>query len=236
MLRIAICDDEKQQQQIVEQHLTNGEISEGYEIHKFDSGEDLISSYEREERFSIILLDMKMNKLDGIQTAEIIRKYDNSCIIIIITSILEYAIKGYSIDAYDFILKPIDPYKFEKILRSAVKKLHSENNKTYNIQTRDKISFLRLSDIVYIESNRKKVTIHCVDCVYSNNENISMAENKLSADGFVRIGRYYLVNMLHIKEIAVKSILLSSGESLNYSKKHQKYIKKRYMDFMMEDM
>jgi len=236
MLKIAICEDDKEQQQILESLITSEQLSEPYELEKFDSGEDLVSVYEAGQRFSIILLDMKMKELDGIQTAEIIRKYDENCIIIIITSIIEYAVNGYSIEAYDFILKPVDEKKFSKVFKSAVKIIQEEKNKNYVIQMRDKITALRLPDIVYFESDKRKVIIHCKKGKYSDNANISNAEKKLSADGFVRISRYYLVNMQHIEKIAANSIMMSTGDLLKYSKNYQKEIKIRYMNFVMGDI
>ena len=236
MLRIAICEDDRKQQQLLENYITNLKLRESYELEKFDSGEDLVRAYEDGERYSIILLDMQLKELDGIQTAEIIRKYDKRTIMITITSIIEYAVDGYSVDAYDFILKPVDESKFTKILKSAVRKIQTEKNKTYVIQTREKTIVLKLSDIVYIESDRKKINVHCEKAQYSNNEKIGVVEKKLTQAVFIRISRYYLVNIEHIKEIGTNEIFLSTGKSLNYSKNHQEEIKIKYMNFMMGDI
>ena len=236
MLKIAICEDDKQQQQIIERLTIQSEKAQSAEIVKFDSGEDLVKAYNQEQRFSIILLDMQMKELNGIQTAEMIRKSDKNVIIIIITSILEYAVEGYSINAFEFILKPIEELKFSKIIDKAIIKLNEDENKNYIIQTREKTLVLRLSDIVYVESNKKKVTIHGVEEVYVNNENITEVEKKLSDEGFVRISRFYLVNMQYIKEIRVDGIKLTTGINLNYSEKLSNQIKERYMNFMMGDM
>ena len=235
ILRIAICEDDRKQQQLLENYITNLKLEESYELEKFDSGEDLVRVYENGHKFSIILLDMQLAELDGIQTAEIIRKYDKDSIIIIITSIIEYAADGYSVNAYDFILKPVEENKFVKVFRSAIKKIQTENNRTYVIQTRDMTIVLKLSNIVYIESARKKINVHCEKEQYFSNEKISIVEKKLSKFVFVRISRYYLVNMAHIKKIGTNDILLSTGEVLNYSKSHQKEIKIRYMNFMIGD-
>jgi len=234
-LRIAICEDDRKQQQLLENYITALKLGEPYEVEKFDSGEDLVRIYESGQKFSIILLDMQLEELDGIQTAEIIRKYDKDSIIIIITSIIEYAVDGYGVNAYDFILKPVEENKFVKVFRSAIKKIQTENNRTYVIQIRDMTIVLKLSNIVYIESARKKINVYCENEQYFSNEKISTVEKNLSQFGFVRISRYYLVNMAHIKKIGTNDILLSTEEVLNYSKSHQKEIKIRYMNFMMGD-
>ncbi|WP_341876818.1 LytTR family DNA-binding domain-containing protein [Defluviitalea saccharophila] len=236
MLTIAICEDEIFQQQQLEKMIFNMGLKESINLHKFESGEELIQAYEGGERYSIIFLDMRMNELDGIQTAEIIRKWDKTCLIIIITSIMEYAIKGYSIHAYDFILKPVDKEKFSKVFRKAIKEIQVIMNKTYTIQTRDKTIVLRLANIIYIESDKKRVIIHTTEKSYVGNENITKTESILMHDGFIRISRYYLVNINHIKEIGVKTLMLTSGVELNYSDKYRDIIKKEYMKYMMGDM
>lgn len=236
MLEIAICEDDIIQQQRLEVLLFEIGLKESVNLRKFDSGERLIKSYEAGDRYSIILLDMQLNELDGIQTAGIIRKYDKNCLIIIITSIMEYAVEGYSIDAYDFMLKPVDKVKFSRVINNAVKEIQVRMNKTYLIESRDKTKAIKLSEIQFIESNRNRVIIHTNKETYTNNESICSVEKKLGKDGFVRIGRYYIVNVYHVKEIDVKKLILITGEELNYSEKYRDNIKKEYLKFMMGDM
>lgn len=231
MLKFAICEDDIKQCQIIENLINNAKLKGSYKVEKFNSGEALVEAYYKQERYSIIFLDMQMGELDGIQTAKIIRKYDKSCLIIIITSIIEYAMDGYSINAYDFILKPVDEAKFFLTLEKAIKKLNK--NKVYILQLKEKMAILKLSDIMYIESNKKKIYIHCEKKIYTNNENITVAEKKLAEEGFIRISRFYLVNMQYIKEIRVKEIILTTGVSLIYSESIRKEIKEKYMDFVI---
>jgi DNA-binding LytR/AlgR family response regulator len=236
MIRIAICEDNKEQQTHLENLIISQDINDSVDIHKFDSGEDLIDRIDEGQSFAMILLDMKMKALDGIQTAKAIRERNEKSIIIIVTSILEYAVEGYSVDAFEFILKPVDQDKFRKIFRKAIKKIQTDKNKAYVVETRDKLSVVKLNQIVYFESDKKKVTVHCKETIYSSNESISSVETKLSDQGFLRISRYYLVNMQHIEAFNVKEILLSNGEPLIYSKKNVDESKRKYMEYIMEDM
>ncbi|PKM54605.1 MAG: hypothetical protein CVV00_07455 [Firmicutes bacterium HGW-Firmicutes-5] len=233
MLTFAICEDDLLQQEEMINLIRKMGFDESLDIKTYRSGEDLIHAYEEELRFSVLLLDMKMNELDGIQTANVIRKSDKNGIIIIVTSIIEYAIEGYSIDAYDFILKPIDEEKFYKVVGKAVREVHRRTNKVYKIQTREKTKVIRLSDITYFESNKKKVLVHTKEETYENIESISAVENCLNKDGFVRISRYYLVNVNHIMEIGNTHLTLSSKEELKYSSKYKEILKSEYMKLMM---
>jgi len=236
MLEIAICEDDIIQQERLEILLSEIGLQESINLRKFDSGEKLIKSYESDDRYGIILLDMQLDLLDGIQTAEIIRGYDKNCLIIIITSVMEYAALGYSIDAYDFIMKPVDKEKFGRVINKAVKELQARMNKTYLIQTRDKTKVIKLSEIQFIESNRNRVIIHTNKEKYTNNESISSVVDKLRKDGFVRISRYYIANIYYVKEIGVKTLILVTGEELKYSEKYRDNIKKEYLKFMMGDI
>jgi DNA-binding LytR/AlgR family response regulator len=236
MLEIAICEDDIMQQEKLEMLLFEIGLKESINLRKFDSGERLIKSYELGDRYGIILLDIQLDQLDGIQTAEIIRGYDKSCLIIIITSVMEYAVEGYSIDAYDFIMKPVDKVKFARVINKAVKELQVRMNKTYLIQTRDKTKALKLSEIQFIESNRNRVIIHTNKETYTNNESISSVVDKLGKDGFVRISRYYIANIYYVKEIGAKTLILNTGEELKYSEIYRDNIKKEYLKFMMGDM
>ncbi|HAE61834.1 MAG TPA: hypothetical protein DCG38_05835 [Eubacteriaceae bacterium] len=233
MIRIAICEDDSKQQNEIEGYIVNMESKEPIEINKFDSGEELVKAYEAGEKFAIILLDMQLIDIDGIQTAKTIKRLGDKSIIIIITSILEYAVEGYSIDAFDFILKPIDKEKFKNILIKAIDEIQSRKSGIYVIDTRDSILAIKLATILYIESNKRKVILHLDGKTYVNNESISDTEERLKNDGFIRISRYYLVNVSHIEQVGVNTLILTSGEELTYSVNYRDTIKKAYFDFAM---
>lgn len=236
MLNIAICEDDLNQQQTIKELLTEIGYDESFNIYIFGSGEELIQSYEDGNRYSIILLDMQMNNLNGIQTAKVIKQYDSDGLFIIITSIIEYAVDGYSIGAYDFILKPIDKDKFHSVINSAVREWQNNMSRVYIIKSRDRLTSIRLSEISYIESYKNKVIIHTNDETYIDNISITNMEKKLANDGFSRISRYYIVNISHVKEIGVNTVILSNGKELIFSEKYRDGIKKEYLNYMMGDL
>lgn len=78
----------------------------------FLNGRELVHQYERGRKFDIIILDMLMKPLNGIETARLIRKYDSEVPILIVTGTVEYAMDGYQVNAYRYILKPVDKAYF----------------------------------------------------------------------------------------------------------------------------
>ncbi len=233
-MNIAICEDEIEQQIVMEKLLKNVKLKEELHIFKFSSGENLTEAYKKYMRFSIIILDMKMSGMDGIKTAQKVREYDANCIIIIITSILEYAIEGYGVNAFDFLLKPVKEDKFYSILSRALEQLDNKNSRLYVIEYRDRKIVLKLSDILYIESRGRKINIICSDNTFTKNNSISIEEQELYNKGFIRISRYYLVNLQHIKEIHIESILLNNQCQLNISPKLREIVFDRFTEYMME--
>ncbi len=108
MIKIAVCEDEKETQLLIEDYLENilEDINIEYEIQKYLSGEDLLESNLKD--IDILLLDIKMEKLNGMDTARKIREVDNEMEIIFITSLIDYVQEGYEVRAYRYLLKPIE--------------------------------------------------------------------------------------------------------------------------------
>ncbi|MGL5353113.1 MAG: LytR/AlgR family response regulator transcription factor, partial [Clostridium sp.] len=107
MYNIAICEDEKLQANKLIDMLNKYEKNENtkFNIDYFESGELLIS--EGYEKYHIILMDVQMNELSGIETAKLIRETNKNVKIIFITSMEKYWAEGYKVSAYRYLLKPI---------------------------------------------------------------------------------------------------------------------------------
>lgn len=232
MLSVAICEDDLVQQEILKALLDEMGYTKSLEIQTFSSGEELIQSYKEGNRYSIIFLDVKMKGLNGIQTAKLIKAFDRDCLFIIITSIIEYALEGYSISAYDFILKPIEKEKFQSVVNRAVREWQSNMAKVYIINSRNKLTSIKLSQIRYIESNKNRVLLHTCDGTFIDHTSMKNLEPQMADEGFVRISRYYIVNLSHIKEISANAVILINGKELAYSGKYRDMIKKEYLNHL----
>ncbi|HBN6114160.1 TPA: response regulator, partial [Clostridioides difficile] len=121
MIKIAVCEDEKETQLLIEDYLENilEDINIEYEIQKYLSGEDLLESNLKD--IDILLLDIKMEKLNGMDTARKIREVDNEMEIIFITSLIDYVQEGYEVRAYRYLLKPIELEDLKKHVLTCIK-------------------------------------------------------------------------------------------------------------------
>jgi len=210
--KIAICDDEQNQIEYLTSLVTSWSAHAGHscEIRTFASAEAFLFEYEEDKAYDILLLDVEMKNMNGIELAKRIRKDNNRAEIIFITSHFEFVGEGYEVDALHYLIKPISAEKLTQVLTKAAEKLSVEPPSVV-ISSDGEIVKLYESDILYAESYLHYVTIHTKDKEYKIKENISVFESKLS-DDFYRIHRSYLVSLKHITRISRTSVNVGNTE------------------------
>lgn len=219
MLRIAICDD-------MPDFLANTKIiieqwnnkPDDMAISLFTDGDTLIESHAAVP-FDIILLDIVMPLLNGIETAVEIRRTDRSVRIIFLSSSAEFALESYSVKATNYLLKPIDSNQLWNCLDEIYANILNYA-KCITIKSATAIHRVELRNIEYLEAQGKQVHFSL-----TNNTNIRaidpfyVYENKLLLeDGFFKCHRSYLVNMNKIETYTLKEIKMRSGNRLPISR------------------
>lgn len=126
--RIAICDDEQNQIEYITSIVASWSAHEGHgcEIRTFASAEAFLFEYEEDKAYDILLLDVEMKNINGIELAKRIRKDNNRAEIIFITSHFEFVGEGYEVDALHYLIKPISLEKLTQVLTKATEKLSVE--------------------------------------------------------------------------------------------------------------
>lgn len=210
--RIAICDDEQNQIEYITSIVTSWSNHKGHscEIRTFASAEAFLFEYEEDKAYDILLLDVEMKSMNGIELAKRIRKDNNRAEIIFITSHFEFVGEGYEVDALHYLIKPISVEKLTQVLTKAAEKLSVEPPSVV-ISCEGETVKLYESDILYVESFLHYIVIHTKDNEYKIKENISVFENKVS-DVFYRIHRSYLVSLKHITRISRTSVNIGNTE------------------------
>lgn len=210
--RIAICDDEQNQIEYITSIVASWSAHEGHgcEIRTFASAEAFLFEYEEAKAYDILLLDVEMKNMNGIELAKRIRKDNNRAEIIFITSHFEFVGEGYEVDALHYLIKPISVEKLTQVLTKAAEKLSVEPPSVV-ISCEGETVKLYESDILYVESFLHYIVIHTKDNEYKIKENISVFENKVS-DVFYRIHRSYLVSLKYITRISRTSVNIGNTE------------------------
>ena len=212
--KIAICDDEQSQIEFLTALVSAwGKANQhSCTIDSFPSAEAFMFSYEDDSSYDILLLDVEMKNISGIDLAKRLRK-DNSCAeIIFITSHFEFAGEGYEVDALHYLIKPVAKEKLDQVLTKAAEK-RSVQPTSVVIHSDGETVKLYEKDILYVESFLHYISIHTIDREYRIKESISTFEVKLSED-FFRTHRSYLVNLRQIIRISRSSVTIADKTEL----------------------
>ena len=210
--RIAICDDEQNQIEYITSIVASWSAHEGHgcEIRTFASAEAFLFEYEEDKAYDILLLDVEMKNMNGIELAKRIRKDNNRALFFFISSDFELVCEGYELDALDYLIKTFSVEKATQVLTKAAEKLSVEPPSVV-ISCEGETVKLYESDILYVESFLHYIVIHTKDNEYKIKENISVFENKVS-DVFYRIHRSYLVSLKYITRISRTSVNIGNTE------------------------
>lgn len=213
-MKIAVCDDEPEQAEFISSIAEKWGTESGHscEIKVFSSSEAFLFDYEEEKAYDILLLDVEMKGMSGVDLAKLLRRDNQRAEIIFITSHFEFFGEGYEVDALHYLVKPISEEKLLPVLFKAAGKL-SAGPPSLVVSTDSETVKLLETDIIYAESLRHYITIHTQKGDYKIKENISDFSEKVSGD-FYRVHRSYLVSLKHIVRIARNMVCMDNGEEL----------------------
>lgn len=213
-IKIAICDDEYIHRKILLKYIEKLFLNEPYEVLEFSSGEDLLSNYPGE--LDVLLLDIQMLGINGIETAKKIRIFDTNVTIIFTTAISDFMQEGYEVRAFRYLLKPINYNDFSKHLIQCKNEILNNKKKYISIKEIDggKIIIIPINSILYVEVECRITLIHTDNEVYKTREIIKNFENELKKHSFYRCHRAYLINLYKISSIDKNSVLIKGNEIL----------------------
>ena len=196
MIRIAIVEDEDSQAQILEKNLKRFEAENQTEfaIQRFRDGYQIVENYKGD--WDVILLDIEMGLMNGMEAAQQIRKRDDSVELIFVTKLAQYALQGYRVRALDYILKPIEYVPFAESLKRVLRNLSKNPRTTLAIRSKDSTEMVDASEIYWIESSGHLLSFHLKDKVLSTTVfSMKELETRLSPNGFARCNSGCLVNL-----------------------------------------
>lgn len=240
MFRIAVCDDESHFRKRIREILMDYMNEKGvmYEIDEFESGKDFVSLGIESVKYKIVFLDINMDEMDGIQTAQKIREISNDIFIVFVTAFATYTLEGYKVDAVRYILK--NNVNFSELVFECMDAINTKMNyvvkkKTFNFNEGAKN--VSLERLLYIESRLHKLEFYIMEDrlnQYSLYGVLNDMEKELEGNDFIRIHQSYLVNMKHIEKVSRYEVLLSNGVKLEIPKVRYKHVEESYVAFKGE--
>lgn len=219
-MRIAIVEDEAQQREQLHTYIQQyaGETGQSFEVVLFSNGGDLLKDYT--PQYDIILLDIEMPGLNGMEAAERLRSMDGDVVLMFVTNMAQYAINGYAVGALDFVLKPVNYYTFTVRLARAIRRARQRKNGQILLTLPDCVRRLDTQQIHYVEVQNRMLHYHTELGEFVLRGTMQSAEKELSRYHFVRCNHWYLVNLSHVAEVR-RDMVVVAGTELEISRRNR---------------
>lgn len=231
MIRIAICDDEKSMTDKLEKMVSaffrrkNKEIA----IAKFSCGEELLNY---DTPIDILFLDIQMDGIDGMETARKLRERKFRGFLIFITVLKEMVFQSFEVQAYDYLVKPIEKSHFEATMERLFASMQNVSAANLLIQKGHESRIISLEDIVFCEIIDRKIYLHLTSSeVVDFYERIEKLESRLD-DRFFRCHRSFLINLKYLKSYKNGTAYMEGGKEIPVSRLRMKEFSSVILQYM----
>ena len=233
MINIAICDDEPSMVNELEIRTKKFFAETETDISKFYDGTSLLKSCNTMD-YDIIFLDIKMNALDGMETARKLRNQNFDGYLIFVTILEDYVFDAFEVSAYDYLVKPVEDDRFLRTMNRLQKRLGSS---FLTIQKESESRLLALDEIVYCEVLNRKIYIHTTGGeTIDYYDKIESLENRMkkSSDLFFRCHRSFLINMEYLNGFGKSSAHMYGGAEVPVSRLRRKEFESAVIKYLKD--
>ncbi len=231
MIRIAIVEDDPQCADQLKEMITRyaGENLVEQETVWFRDGLDIADNYR--PVWDLIFLDIEMPHLDGMKTAEMIRDKDPAVVLIFVTNMACYAVRGYEVDAMDFLVKPVSYGSFSLKLRKAVNLIRSRESRFLLVNTEGQSLKIPTDQIQYVEVINHRLHVHTESKDYTLRGSLQEIEKQVEDLPFVRCSVSFLVNLRNVIAVNKDTVYLK-GCTLPIGRTRKKEFLERFFSYM----
>ena len=233
MIKFAICDDEPQMAQEIADQLASYmmETDTDYSVDCFPTGYALLKS---SDEFGVIFLDIQMERPDGMETARLLRQRDSRSLLIFVTVLKDRVFDVFPLEAFDYLLKPLDRGRFRRTMDRALRWLERDGAKNLVIQRGSDCQVVLLSDILYCEVLGRKVYLHKKDgVVVDYYDRLEDLEQRVDSR-FFKCHRSYLVNLDYVSGCQEGQVLLPQGKRIPVSRLRERELTQALLRHMKE--
>lgn len=222
-MKVAILEDDLKTANLIKGYLEQyfNERLKPLELAVFDNAFDLTENYSAD--YDVLFLDIELPHMSGMEAAKAIRALDTKVIIVFVTNLARYAVEGYAVNAFDFILKPVNyggfKIKLDRILRECE---HKSEEKYINVNVKTAFVRINLSSLLYVEVIRHNLVYHTADDKITAYGTMKTLSEELEPHYFVMCNSCYLVNLAFVKKADNKDVYLKNGEVLAISQSKRK--------------
>ncbi len=209
---VAIVEDDPKEAQILQSYFNHlpPEFQDTFQVRLFPTARSFLSTYQ--PIYDIVFMDINLPDLNGLEAAGYMRRLDQSAVLIFVTSMAQYAVRGYEVDALDFLLKPVSFSTFTLKLKRALSKCAISWHHELLVTVSDGVLRTSSARVKYVEVSDHALLYHTTDGVLRSYGNLKQVEAQLDPRQFVRCNRCYLVNLAFVRGIRGSSVILDDAE------------------------
>ncbi|HAH94918.1 MAG TPA: hypothetical protein DCM01_14385 [Dielma fastidiosa] len=232
MIRIAICDDDVKVLAALKDYLHCYAKEKNMQLNVilFQNGIELLKHDIK--NIDMIFLDVEMPEINGIELARQIRQVNTQVMILFVTNYIQYALQGYEVQAFRYLIKPINQAEFNQTVTKALDQIWHQQNAYLAVKTRFETIRVRIDTIYYVETEKGHVMIHTEDEIIECYSTMEKIETVLREEGFFRCHNAFLVALKAVKKVQLNDIVLNNGTVIALSKNRKKQFKQVYTDFL----
>lgn len=233
-LSVMICDDLAEERSLLRRHVQ----AYGHErdcrlrMEEAARGDELLSRW-RSNRWDLVLLDIYMPGLNGVETARRLRTVDESCEIAFITTSEVHGLVGYDLGILDYLVKPVDRETIFDMLDWCIHK-QWERLRTLKIRSEWEEMEVRLQDVCYIEIQRHTACINLREKTIYTRRGMAELEEEIDSPSFLRCHRSFLVNLAHVASIQKNDFVMDNGQRVPISAAKAQLCRQKLMEWILE--
>lgn len=231
MYHIAVVEDEMEFSEQLQAFLKQYQEEHGlqFKVTVFHDGAEIMEAYQ--SVYDVIMLDIEMPEMNGMDTAKLIREKDQDVVLMFITNMASYAIQGYEVGALDFVMKPVNYYTFSMKLARVLKRVRKKEEKEILLTLPGGVKKLRLYQIYYIEVQNRMLHYHTDEGEFVVRGSLQSVEEMFSPYSFVKCNHWYMVNLMHVSEVR-KNMAVVGGYELEISRRNKTQFLKALTEYV----
>ncbi len=231
-MRVAICDDENIQLSMTKTALETAYKSLDLIVDTYTSGAKLLNAVDA-VHYDLIILDIEMPGLNGIDTAKKLRQIEEKTAIVFLTSHVEYALEGYEVNALRYLTKPANTEKLSEIITYLLEQ--KKKDKMILLRNSEDVEMVCVADVYYMEAQNQMIRVVTDKGEYQNRYNLGDYEQELGSYGFFRIHRGYLINLGHVRKLTGREIIMEDSAVLPVSRMKETALKNALFHYVRNE-